>query len=108
MKSNLLLDMANVVVDVEELKSRLEARKVFEMDRLNDVKADYQRAQATMLNVGDEIKALHLDLDVENCDLMKRSHKDRTFRCLAVDKANAAGDSVLGKNSGGVETVSRA
>ena len=105
MRTNLLLDLADVVVDVEELKSRLEARRVTEQLKLMSCKSDRQKSEATLANIHDEIKGLNSDLDIENCALMQRSQKSRRFRCVAFDKANAAGDSVLGKNTGGTETV---
>jgi hypothetical protein len=96
--------MGHVMVDVEELKSRLGARRVTELRNLNLLKAELQGLDTSLLNVHDSIKQLNIDKDVEACDLMKRSQRERNFRCIAVDKANAAGDSILGKNTGGVET----
>ena len=85
MRTNLLLDLADVVVDVEELKSRLEARKVTEQVKLTSCKSELQKSEATLANIHDEIKSLNSDLDIENCSLIQRSQKNRSFRCVAFD-----------------------
>lgn len=105
MRTNLLLDLADVVVDVEELKSRLEARKITEKQRLMSHGAGLQKAEAILANIHDEIESMNADIQLENCDLIQRTQKTRTFRSVAFDKANAAGDSILGRNTGGIETV---
>lgn len=106
MKTKLLLEQGEeMMVDVEELKSRLQVRKVIELDELERLNGLTQRLHASLINVDDTMKTLLEDLEVEECALMKCANKNRNFRCIAVDKANAAGDHVLGRNSGGVETV---
>lgn len=103
MRSRLLLNQADVVVDVEELKSRLLARQSIEADNLAPLTSDLQRCGASILNVQDTVASLREELAVESCPLMQRSQRSKRFRCLALDSANAAGDSVMGKNTGGVE-----
>ena len=104
MMSNYFLHNQSILVDIEELKSRLEARKVLEFQSFKKMRGEEPRLSAELLNTHDEITMLETDLSVEQCEVMKLAVKERVFRCVAVDKANAAGDCVLGRNSGGVES----
>lgn len=90
-------------VEVEELKSRLKARKEIEiMNQKTEVTK--QAALETMTkNIMHEIEEAEEDLELENGQLMTAIKANRPFRCMAFNPANAAGNEVTGTATGGVE-----
>ena len=91
------------VMEVEELKNRLNAKKKSELALLEVAGAELGRLSSKVHNLEDTIHDKDANLDLENGALMKNSRHDNAFRCIAFCAANAGGDEVTGTSSGGSE-----
>jgi len=91
------------VMEVEELKNRLNAKKKSELALLEVAGAEYASLSSKVRNLEDTIHDKDANLDLENGALMKNSRHDMAFRCIAFCSANAAGDEVTGTSTGGSE-----
>ena len=92
-----------VVMEIEELKNRLDAKKKEEVKNLEVADLELTRLQGRVKNFEDTIHDLDIALDLENGPLMKKSRHDQAFRCVSFCTANAAGDEVTGTSTGGAE-----
>jgi WD40 repeat protein len=91
------------LVDVEELKTRLAARKTAELANFDREKVEFDRLAKLIANLEDDLEAADDNLKLEEGALMTRSRHDKPFRCIAFCAANAAGNEVTGTATGGVE-----
>ena len=90
-------------VEIEELKSRLNARKIVEVDNFKRDKAKQANIETEIRNLLDNIEETNEDLTLEGGPLLTASRSNKTFRCMAFNPANIAGNEVTGTASGGVE-----
>jgi len=91
------------VVEIEELKTRLNQMKVKELKHFQELKQAEHAIFTQMKNLDDDL--IHEDetLKLEEGELMKHIRHDRPFRLTAFCGANVAGNEVTGTNSGGFE-----
>lgn len=102
MMSHFVHDQAQVV-EIEELKVRLDALKKKKVEEYGELNKEEMRLRTQLKNIQDTITALNEEFDVETGVLMTKCKHDRPFRCVAFNPANAAGDEVTGTATGGVE-----
>lgn len=96
------------MMNVEEVKKRLQQRKVKEIEKLNVQKAELDKIAVNVKNREDTIKELDEILDLENGALMKRSRNDLAFRVVGLCGGNVSSNEVTGISSGGSEVFSAA
>jgi len=102
MVSYLVHDQAQEV-EIEELKSRLNIRKINELGNYQVEKSLQQKLETKIRNLENTIEETEQDLSLEGGTLMKATRNSRPFRCIAFNPANVAGNEVTGTASGGVE-----
>ena len=102
MISNLVHDQPQMM-EVEELKNRLSARKKVEVKKLEKAELKLKGLKVKVHNLEDSIHEKNALLDLENGPLMSNSTHHQAFRCVAFCEANAQGDEVTGTNTGGAE-----
>lgn len=91
------------VVEIEELKTRLQIRLGREVDHLKVEESKLKLLKSQVTNLEDDIDELENELRIEEGALMKHSRNDKPFRCVSLCAANAAGNEVTGTASGGFE-----
>ena len=91
------------VVEIEELKTRLNQMKIKQLKTFQELKQAEHTIFTQMKNLDDDL--IHEDetLKLEEGELMKHIRHDRPFRLTAFCGANVAGNEVTGTNSGGFE-----
>jgi WD40 repeat protein len=107
MLSKLVHDQPQVI-EIEELKMRLNARSASEMDRLTVEKEALRRLQVAVKNTENDIQEEDQMLILENGALMRHSRLDKPFRCIGLCQSNVAGNEVTGTATGGYEVFSAA
>jgi WD40 repeat protein len=103
MWSNVVNDGVPILIDVEELKTRLNTRKVVELANLDREKITENKIAIEIKNLDYKIEEAEDNLSLEEGNLMRRARHDRSFRAVALCPVNAAGNEVTGTASGGVE-----
>ena len=91
------------VVEMEELKTRLAAKRTVELVNLEREGKLLHLYEISIKNLEDSIHDKNVLLDLENGPLMKNSRHDVAFRNVAFCAANSAGDEVTGTSTGGSE-----
>lgn len=102
MWSDLVHDQPQVV-EVEELKSRLLARRKRELVVHDEMGKGFLEKQTNVRNMEDQIHAENENIELEEGNLAKHVRHDKPFRVVAFAPGNAAGNEVTGTASGGVE-----
>ena len=102
MMSNLVHDRPQMV-NVEEVKTRLHARRLTVLEEYRKEKEKEAAIQTRIKNTEDEISICDDELLVERGQLMHKVKHSRPFRAIAFNPANAASDEVTGLATGGVE-----
>mgnify|MGYP003385211319 FL=1 len=92
------------MVEVEELKNRLHARKLKELASLEESAKIEHSIQVLITNAEDDIEDSQAAIDLEGGALAVHARKDKPFRCMAFNPGNAAGNEVTGTATGGVES----
>ena len=96
------------IVEIEELKTRLKARSVTELKKLQDENLVKKQIAVKISNVENNIIEADQQLTVEEGNLMKHSHTSKPFRAVGLCTTNAAGNEVTGTATGGFEFFSAA
>lgn len=91
------------MVDVEEVKTRLHARKLKELEVYKVEKNEEKRLETCISNLEDELIGADQQYALENGALMSHIRHDKPFRFVGLCAANAAGNEVTGTATGGVE-----
>lgn len=103
MLSKLVHDQPQMV-NVEEVKTRLHARRLTVLEDYKKEKETEAGIKTKIKNTEDSIAAADDELAVERGQLMHKVKHSRPFRTIAFNPANAASDEVTGLATGGVES----
>ena len=96
------------IVEIEELKVRLQARLENETKVLSQLEEEKRVKMIHIRNIENDIKEADEGLAIENGALMKRMRLDKPFRCVGLCAANASGNEVSGTATGGFEEFAAA
>eukprot|EP00598_Pedospumella_elongata_P011723 CAMPEP_0185015530 /NCGR_PEP_ID=MMETSP1098-20130426/99884_1 /TAXON_ID=89044 /ORGANISM="Spumella elongata, Strain CCAP 955/1" /LENGTH=325 /DNA_ID=CAMNT_0027544659 /DNA_START=1 /DNA_END=975 /DNA_ORIENTATION=+ len=96
------------IVEVEELKIRLQARRTNEIKELEHEQLITKAIQVKIKNTESDIASADEQLVLEEGPLMKHTRLDKPFRCIGLCAANTAGNEVTGTGTGGFEEFATA
>lgn len=86
------------MVEVEELKTRLNARSKNEVEVLKTEQIKLNNLVVKVKNTENDIAGSDEQLSLEEGALMRHTRLDKPFRAVALCAANAAGNEVTGKH----------